>query len=969
MRDFSKKLIELLYQGLEKKFLILNALLAFLLFGLFPFLIFFRGADMLIQRHIIRENSLQRREIEKQLDQMALYANNDIFAHRLLFRLCHKNSTQKRSLNEIRPLIKRLKKSFPQTFTFIVADSSGNLMEELSDENKFSYLYRQAFSFLFEFEKTAATLPKDDIDSRLQRLRPLLGDLLRPQDIHKPFLPEDHGRSILVSGAKQKFHLWHGSGTDFKLIVFISRDFIRGTAGLEWFVDRANNSGKGHIFGYSTYPPDESQLKKFVAEHNIPAIEQAMAENEAIKIPAAEGLHPEKIVCRFLNQHYRGFCLRKDSMSLAAGQLSYSLVATILKFFLLALFVFYVRQKINPVSLTIKLKISAFFAYSILLPIMIIASISGEFLAQQTEELTENLGRQAFRFSRNLDTRFDFALQQTAEKLNRFVSEDYQKNPLFGQNREWCRNFNETIKNLAAHEEIMVIDADAKDHILGYSPRLTANTTLIKRFSADALRLTLNKGLDKVTENVENPYFVALLAHSGQGKIGYTGVGELDLYSYTQLLTNSMRELEKSFAVYILWKKSSFQERFISENAQKGFDMENAIPAFYNIENRSIILTGFESTGDNELINFFRQSEGHQINFNKALKINGKDYLAVAVSGQKLDKTLTALLYPAEILEKQIGETIKAAAYAAALMILFASAGAWLLSGWIFKPLNTLKTGIRAIADHNFNHKLEVVCQNEMGKLIKAFNSSIETLQDLEVARVVQESFLSQNLLKKNRLEIAAKSHVMTRLGGDYHDIVEDSSTDKVLVFIGDATGHGIPAAISMAMAKAVMLHENLEGIDQTRLMGKLHTLFSRLRSQGVKDFMTATSVMLDSITGQVNFINAGHCYPILLKNGASEGKLLSEVKGLPPGFSRSLKLMPVTMQLEPGDILVLYTDGLVESCNSAHELLGFDRLLKIVAETRTDDLAEQLEKILNVVKQWELEPNDDQTAILVRYT
>ena len=207
----------------------------------------------------------------------------------------------------------------------------------------------------------------------------------------------------------------------------------------------------------------------------------------------------------------------------------------------------------------------------------------------------------------------------------------------------------------------------------------------------------------------------------------------------------------------------------------------------------------------------------------------------------------------------------------------------------------------------------------------------------------------------------------MTRLGGDYHDMIE-CDDEKVLAFIGDATGHGIPAAISMAMAKSVMLHESLEHIDQTSLMAKLHMLFARLRAQGVKDFMTATSILLDSSSSEVNFINAGHCYPILLKNGMDKGMLLSEVKGLPPGFSRSLKLFPVTMQLEPGDILMLFTDGLVESCNATGELFGFESLQKILAETRNDDLSAHLEAILAAVKSWETEQNDDQTVILVRF-
>jgi len=969
MRALADKITRFFYQGLEKKFLLLNALFAFLLFIFFPLLIFFKGAGMLIERQIIRTNIIQQSKAEALLDQMTAYTNNDIFAHRLLFSVCHDSNNAKRRLKELTPLLKRVKTLYPETFTFIVADKSGKLLEEFSDETRFSYLYRQAFSFLFEFEQAKPSIQNEDTETRLKRLRNLLGDLMRPQDIYKPLLAKDHGQSILVSGSKKKFHLWYGSGMDFKIIVFISRDFIKGTAGLDWFVTNTNQRNKDFITGYTEYPPKEHQLQRFLSEQHIPDTIRAIAESESIKFSDRNSLNQEKITCRFLNQHMRGFTFQKKLEKVSPGKISARIAADIFKAIFILLFILYVYQKLNPISLTIKLKISAFFAYSILLPLLIIASISGDYFAQQREELTETLGRQVVQFCKNLETGFNFYLQQTAAKIEKFVSHDYANNDSFAANRSWSRQFNEKISLIADHEELLVINSDAKDLMLGFSPRLTTNTMVLKQFTSEAMRLLLDKELEKINKSITNQYFAAINVHYGQSKIRYAGIGEYDLYSYAQFLTNNERELDKSFAVYALWKKSSFHERFILQSLKNNnFEQEDAITAFYNIESRSIILSNSDKSMNAELLNFFRQSEGNQYSINKSLKLGNKEYIAVAISGQQLDKILIALLYPVEILEKQINQKITYAAYAGLLMMLFASSGAWLLSGWIFKPLDTLKAGIKTIAAHDFNYKLEVVCNNEMGRLIKAFNNSIETLQDLEVARVVQESMLSQNSLRKNRIEVTARSNVMTRLGGDYYDMVE-CSDEKILVFIGDATGHGIPAAMSMAMAKSVMLHESLEETDQTRLMTKLHMLFSRLRSQGVKDFMTATSVLLDSQKGEVTFMNAGHCYPILLKKDDTSGRLLSEIKGLPPGFSRSLKLLPVTMQLEPNDILILFTDGLVESCNSSGELFGFDGLQKIVAETRNNDLKLHLDSILAAVQSWEIEATDDQTVILVRYS
>jgi sigma-B regulation protein RsbU (phosphoserine phosphatase) len=192
----------------------------------------------------------------------------------------------------------------------------------------------------------------------------------------------------------------------------------------------------------------------------------------------------------------------------------------------------------------------------------------------------------------------------------------------------------------------------------------------------------------------------------------------------------------------------------------------------------------------------------------------------MAMPGQKLEKMLLSALFPAELVTQKI-ELLKIKALLLMLLLIFLSiATVYLLQNWIFQPLQELKVGIEAFAQRNFHKRLTVSSKNELGKLMLAFNDSFETLQDLEVAKIVQESVLPDPYLSLNNLEIIAKTEVMTRLGGDYFDILPQKD-EKVLIFIGDATGHGIPAALSMAMAKSVMIHESLADMDQEKLMQK----------------------------------------------------------------------------------------------------------------------------------------------------
>ena len=208
---------------------------------------------------------------------------------------------------------------------------------------------------------------------------------------------------------------------------------------------------------------------------------------------------------------------------------------------------------------------------------------------------------------------------------------------------------------------------------------------------------------------------------------------------------------------------------------------------------------------------------------------------------------------------------------------------------------------------------------------------------------------LQRKLLPDRMPELAGYSWEIhyatsTRAGGDYYDFVPLRG-GRLGVFIGDATGHGAPAAVLMGMAKALLRADGASLELPDRVMERLNGQLAQVLPSGW--FLTACYAVLDPGEGRLDYSQAGHESPVVVRAASGATEQLGDCGGLPLGTFAEARYPSGSEVLEPGDTLVLFTDGVTEAMSPERELFGVERLRAALGGTHQVALARMKQRLL----------------------
>jgi serine phosphatase RsbU (regulator of sigma subunit) len=268
-----------------------------------------------------------------------------------------------------------------------------------------------------------------------------------------------------------------------------------------------------------------------------------------------------------------------------------------------------------------------------------------------------------------------------------------------------------------------------------------------------------------------------------------------------------------------------------------------------------------------------------------------------------------------------------------------------LISGRIAGPIRKLAEGTRHLARGELDYKIDVKGSTEIMELARSMNrmsadlkSHIEVLKrttaererlmrELEIARGIQQSFLPQALPYLKGLDMAVFCIPASIVGGDFYDFIPLEHGKWGLV-VADVSGRGIPAALFMALSRTIFNITAKERCPVHEIVGKANRLITENNKANM--FVTLFYAVLDEERSTLTYANAGHNPSLLIREGREDIHLLM-AQGIPLGMFSDNEMTSEEIKLKKGDIIVLYTDGIVEAINFGHEQFGIERLSEVV--------------------------------------
>ena len=237
---------------------------------------------------------------------------------------------------------------------------------------------------------------------------------------------------------------------------------------------------------------------------------------------------------------------------------------------------------------------------------------------------------------------------------------------------------------------------------------------------------------------------------------------------------------------------------------------------------------------------------------------------------------------------------------------------------------------------------------------------------EMNVARDIQMELLPKTFPKLPGLDMFAFTVPARHVGGDCYDVI-DIGDGKLAITIGDVSGKGTPAAILMANVQAAVRVLSESRVPAAELITRVNRLVHGYTEDGV--FITFFYSILDTRTGEVVYVNAGHNPPCILRRDGNREYL--DRGGLVIGAIPNAEYEEGRATLHTGDDLVLYTDGVTEAENLEDEMFGEERLEQLLIEHRHASAREIEERVYTSVKDFAAgaSQTDDLTMVIVKMT
>ena len=306
-----------------------------------------------------------------------------------------------------------------------------------------------------------------------------------------------------------------------------------------------------------------------------------------------------------------------------------------------------------------------------------------------------------------------------------------------------------------------------------------------------------------------------------------------------------------------------------------------------------------------------------------------------------------------------------------------------MLMGRFVNRIQLLKEKAQDIAEGEFKTRVEKSAEDEIGDLGDSFNQMAEALvhymaelkettrtkerlnREMELAAEIQKNALPDAIPVIDGVDINACSLPAYEVGGDYYDFIFPEN-GKVGFVVADAAGKGFPGTLFMTNSRSVFRVISTDEKSPEKLLNKMNDFIATNSTSGM--FITVLYCIYEIKTKKMTMSNAGHYPPLIYR--AKENRFISlKSGGMPIGILPGQVYETEEVQLISGDVLVLFTDGAVESMNPEKEMFELGRMEQVLRENISLPSAEISRKMAKAIKDFSKtdQPFDDTTLVVMK--
>ena len=357
------------------------------------------------------------------------------------------------------------------------------------------------------------------------------------------------------------------------------------------------------------------------------------------------------------------------------------------------------------------------------------------------------------------------------------------------------------------------------------------------------------------------------------------------------------------------------------------------------------------------------------------------DFSITVLSKINKRKIGTAIIGLSDIvIRKERANLVKVFVPISLLFLAIAIVGSIILATITIKPIRELSRGAAVIGQGNLDHRIEIDRSDELGQLAREFNLMTAMIKEakekeiesrimeeqLEMARDIQEGLNPMDFYDKGGIQIKGFTRAAKGVGGDYFDYI-DIDENRVGALISDVSGKGVPASLVMVMIRTVFTsYISRQDVDCARVVRAINDSLSA--DFAIDKFATLFFMIYNRKNEELAFANAGHG-PLFCYRADKNACTATKLDGVPIGIEEDIDYTQAKIKLNPGDMVVMYTDGITEMRNTAKEEYGLKRVHKLMLDHHRLNANDFVELLVNDVEEFrgEASPHDDMTVLVFK--